>query len=121
MFPLKIWISPVTHNIETTSPGSAYHGYWQDDIYSLNEHFGSHDDLVALSEALHDRNMFLMADVVANHFAWAGTPNNVDYSTYRPFNDSKYFHSPCPINNYNNQAEVENVWPRPPSCEQDLI
>lgn len=35
--------------------------------YSLNEHHGTADDLRELAKALHDRNMYLMVDVVANH------------------------------------------------------
>ena len=53
-----IWISPVTKNIEqSTAYGEAYHGYWQQDIYSINSHFGTTEDLGALAEALHLRGM----------------------------------------------------------------
>lgn len=35
--------------------------------YSLNDNFGTADDLNNLASALHDRGMYLMVDVVANH------------------------------------------------------
>lgn len=35
----------------------AYHGYWPNDLYSINSHFGTSDDLQALSAALHARGM----------------------------------------------------------------
>jgi hypothetical protein len=35
--------------------------------YNVNPHFGTADDIRALSKALHDRGMYLMMDVVANH------------------------------------------------------
>jgi alpha-amylase len=35
----------------------AYHGYWPNDLYSVNSHFGTSDDLQALSAALHARDM----------------------------------------------------------------
>jgi maltooligosyltrehalose synthase len=35
----------------------AYHGYWPNDLYSVNSHFGTSDDLQALSAALHARGM----------------------------------------------------------------
>lgn len=35
--------------------------------YDVNTNYGSADDLLALSTALHDRGMYLMVDVVANH------------------------------------------------------
>lgn len=53
-----VWISPVTKNIEgDTAYGEAYHGYWQQDLYSVNSHFGTEDDLKALAQALHGRGM----------------------------------------------------------------
>lgn len=53
-----VWISPITKNIEvSTGYGEAYHGYWQQDIYALNSHFGTPEDLRALAEALHLRGM----------------------------------------------------------------
>ena len=59
----QMWISPVVQNIEGgtpdgyTSDGSAYHGYWINDIYKINEHFGGAQQLKNLSNALHDRGM----------------------------------------------------------------
>jgi alpha-amylase len=75
-----IWISPMTKQMNgQTSDGygipssimtlaassqtdklttsSSYHGYWAEDIWSVNSAFGTADDLVALSDALHARGM----------------------------------------------------------------
>jgi hypothetical protein len=35
----------------------SYHGYWAEDIWSLNSHFGTESDLKALSDELHKRGM----------------------------------------------------------------
>ncbi|CRG83126.1 alpha-amylase, putative [Talaromyces islandicus] len=106
-----IWISPVTEQLpQNTSDGSSYHGYWQQDIYSLNDHFGTADDLNNLASALHDRGMYLMVDVVANHMGYAGNPTDVDYSVFNPFNSQDYFHSYCAITDYDNQTMVEECW-----------
>ena len=109
-----VWISPVTSQISSnSSDGDSYHGYWQNDLYSLNSAFGNVSDLKALSSALHQRGMYLMVDVVANHFAWPGNYSMVDYATYAPFNDSSYFHKYCAITNddySNNQTAVEDCW-----------
>lgn len=103
-----VWISPITKNIEElTEYGTAYHGYWPEDIYSVNPHFGTADDLLALSDALHARGMFLMVDIVVNHM---GSPPTVDYSRYVPFNDSSYYHPQSFITNYENQQETEEGW-----------
>ena len=106
-----IWISPITLNLpQSTGDGSSYHGYWQQDIYSLNSHFGSGSDLQALASALHQRGMFLMVDIVVNHNGWAGDSSSVDYSTFRPFNDQSLYHTYCPITDYNNQTQKELCW-----------
>ncbi|GIZ42981.1 hypothetical protein CKM354_000622700 [Cercospora kikuchii] len=107
-----VWISPVTHQVEGQSiDGSAYHGYWQDDINEVNEHFGTADDLRALSAELHSRNMFLMVDIVVNHLAWIGAPDTIDYSQFPQFNNEDYFHPYC-VNNYSqdNMTNTEQCW-----------
>ncbi|KAI4166473.1 MAG: hypothetical protein LQ343_008025 [Gyalolechia ehrenbergii] len=65
---------------EITSEGQAYHGYWQQNLYALNSQFGSIEDLQELSTALHARNMYLIIDVVVNHYGWAGDSSTVNYS-----------------------------------------
>ncbi|GKZ66244.1 hypothetical protein AnigIFM50267_011092 [Aspergillus niger] len=88
-----IWISPAQSQISArTADLSAYHGYWPNDLYSINSHFGTPKELEALSSALHDRGMYLMLDIVVGDMAWAGNHSTVDYSTFNPFNDQKYFH-----------------------------
>ncbi|KAB5522819.1 glycoside hydrolase family 13 protein [Coniochaeta sp. 2T2.1] len=105
-----VWISPIVAQMEgNTLDGSSYHGYWAQDIYSLNPSFGTADDLKALSSALHARGMYLMLDVVTNHFAYRGCGNCVDYSIFKPFNSASYFHPFCLID-YNNQTSVEQCW-----------
>ncbi|KAH9980022.1 glycoside hydrolase family 13 protein [Lactifluus volemus] len=70
-----VWISPVSANLEgATSQGEAFHGYWTKDLDSLNPHFGTAEDLRALSAALHKRGMYLMLDVVVNHVAAPALP-----------------------------------------------
>ncbi|OBT77181.1 hypothetical protein VF21_05126 [Pseudogymnoascus sp. 05NY08] len=106
-----VWISPVVHNIDGSTPaGYAYHGYWADNPYTLNDHFGTTDDLKSLSDALHGRRMSLMVDVVINHFGANQDSSSVDYSAYpSPFNAASAFHSPCAID-YTSQTSIENCW-----------
>ena len=53
-----VWISPVTYQLQgNTAWGEAYAGYWQQDLYRVNEHFGTAADLKALSAALHSHGM----------------------------------------------------------------
>ncbi|TFK38764.1 glycoside hydrolase family 13 protein [Crucibulum laeve] len=117
----SVWISPIVGNVEgTTAYGEAYHGYWTSNINTLNSHFGTADDLKALSAALHSRKMYLMVDIVVNHFValnstsptgTAETPaSNLDFSTITPFNTVSSYHPFCFINDYNNQTDVEQCW-----------
>jgi alpha-amylase len=99
-----IWFSPVTKH---TPQG--YHGYYQTDLYSLNEHFGTAQDLKDLSNALNRRSMYLMVDVVTNHFGSETTDTDIDYSAFYPFNSSYYFHDYCAVD-YNNQTSAVMCW-----------
>jgi glycosidase len=58
-----VWITPVYQNHETGS----YHGYGATNMYAVDEHYGTLDDLKALAAALHQRHMKLVLDMVPNH------------------------------------------------------
>jgi len=102
-----VWISPIVKNTD-----QGYHGYWAQDITSINEHFGTLSDLISLRNALNNRGMYLMIDVVGNHM---GNPSQGgSYSEFVPFNSAEHYHDcngcpgSCNIENWNNQAEVEH-------------
>jgi alpha-amylase len=110
-----IQISPVTENIkEDTRGGEAYHGYWPNNMYGINENFGTAGDLSHLSQALHDRGMYLMVDVVINDMAQAidgSMPDQkIDYTKLNPFNDEKYYHKYCNITNYDDNKIAQDCW-----------
>ncbi|RPD65845.1 alpha-amylase [Lentinus tigrinus ALCF2SS1-7] len=104
-----IWISPVSQNYEgpRTPYGDPYHGYWIADATKLNSRFGSADDLKALSDELHRRDMFLMVDVVVNNVMSLETDLS-DLSTYM-FKDKAQYHSYCPIQ-WGNTTSEQNCW-----------
>ncbi|KAJ7053827.1 glycoside hydrolase family 13 protein [Mycena amicta] len=116
-----IWISPIATNVDGTAYGDGYHGYWSLDIDTPTPRFGTSDDLKALSRVLHKRGMFLMLDVVVNHFAAspesASSTSNVtadqltlNYTALSPLSSASDFHHPCFITNYANQTDVEQCW-----------
>lgn len=100
----SVWISPVTKQIP-----DAYHGYSQTDLYSLNDNFGTAQDLKDLSNALHARGMYLMLDVVINHFASATAYPDVNETVFIPFNSSSYFHPYC-LEEANNISSITECW-----------
>ncbi|KAN0071172.1 Glycoside hydrolase superfamily [Elaphomyces granulatus] len=113
-----IQISPVVQNIPNdTLYGDAYHGYWVQNLYALNDHFGSADDLKNLISEVHNRGMYIMVDVVINNMAQAinGTMEDkpqpkIDYSKIIPFNDQKYYHPYCNITNWSDPENYQRCW-----------
>ena len=55
-----IWISPMLLNLNDD-----YHGYAFLDLYQVNDHFGSENDLKSLISAAHARDIWIMLDVVS--------------------------------------------------------
>lgn len=70
-----IWVSPLVKNPETAyglyptprTTFSAYHGYWPISFTELNPHFGTEEDLTNLVNTVHQKNMNILLDFVANH------------------------------------------------------
>lgn len=112
-----IQISPVSENLDqTTAYGQAFHGYWVQNLYALNSNFGTEADLKNLSAELHKRDMYLLVDVVAYEMAYSIGDINmtsttpIDYSVFYPFNNADYYHSYCPIDDWDNVTDYQNCW-----------
>ncbi|KAJ0415792.1 glycoside hydrolase superfamily [Aspergillus carlsbadensis] len=92
-----LWITPVVANHD-----GGYHGYWAKDLYSVNENYGTADDLKSLVSAAHEKGIYVMADVVANHM---GMP--ISENLPEPLNQGSAYHTDCTID-YDDQNSVEN-------------
>jgi alpha-amylase len=98
-----IWISPIIKNRD-----GGYHGYWGTNLYELNYNFGSEQDFVDFVNACHQRNIWVMVDVVANHMG------NLDenFGGNVPFNSGEHYHGFCIISDNDfatkNQDRIEN-------------
>ncbi|KAG9392343.1 alpha-amylase [Carpediemonas membranifera] len=97
-----IWISPIVSQIDAND-GDGFHGYWFKDIYEINSHFGTSEDLKSLVKAAHAKDIWIMLDVVFNHPGPIGN----DFSQINPFNKPEHYHSDCEITNWNDQNNVE--------------
>ncbi|MFB6174365.1 MAG: alpha-amylase family glycosyl hydrolase [Candidatus Nanohalobium sp.] len=82
-----IWISPFYE-------GEAYHGYHITDMYSVDEKFGTEEDLKELTDEVHERDMNIIADFVPNHvsvehefFKEASSFPNSEYRDWFYFRD----------------------------------
>ncbi|KFG79157.1 alpha-amylase A type-3 precursor [Metarhizium anisopliae] len=93
-----IWITPVVANA-----AGGYHGYWAQDLYAINAHYGSANDLKKLVDAAHEKQMYVMIDVVANHMGASALASRQP----SPLDQESSYHPPCPID-YSNQTSIEN-------------
>ena len=100
-----IWISPPLKNKE-----NSYHGYHNIDLNSINENFGTEDDLKQLIKECHKRDIWVILDAVPNHMA-----GDLDISTFIPFNKEEYYHENCDVQENSSQEEKENcrIWGMP--------
>lgn len=55
-----IWLMPI-------NPSPSYHGYDIIDYYDVNPDYGTKDDLLELIQEVHNRDMYIIMDYVANH------------------------------------------------------
>ncbi|KAI6806201.1 alpha-amylase, partial [Hortaea werneckii] len=81
--------------------------YWSQDLYQLEPHFGTEEDLKALVAELHSRQMLIMVDVVVNHMACYG---ECDYNTFNPFDNAVYYHDFCPMTDAVDTFTLQHCW-----------
>jgi glycosidase len=69
-----IWLTAPVDNAKGAGKGidddylySAYHGYWPRDLDAVERRIGTYDDLVAVIEAAHERDLRVVLDYVMNH------------------------------------------------------
>ena len=82
-----IWISPPLKNKE-----GSFHGYHNVDLYQINEHFGTAQELKDLIKACHNRDIWVILDAVPNHMADLSDLNKT-IEELNPFNKSEHFHN----------------------------
>ncbi|RDI47801.1 alpha-amylase family glycosyl hydrolase [Falsibacillus pallidus] len=92
-----IWLTPIFDNQD-----GGYHGYWINDFYKTDEHFGSIEKFKELVKEAHKRDMKVIVDFVANHVGpdnpWVNDPAKKDW-----------FHEKKPIIG-SGQSSLENGW-----------
>jgi len=60
-----LWSTPL---LEDNDAAYSYHGYACSDTYEVDARYGTNDEYVALSNALHEHGMKLIHDYVTNHW-----------------------------------------------------
>uniref|UniRef100_A0A6V0KC07 Glycosyl hydrolase family 13 catalytic domain-containing protein n=1 Tax=Zooxanthella nutricula TaxID=1333877 RepID=A0A6V0KC07_9DINO len=95
-----IWVTPVVENpaVEdapadgTSESGWAYHGYWAQNYYETDPHYGTKQQLKDLVEAVHDLGMCFILDIVMNHMGPIHPRPALDVYKKIPFNKPEYYH-----------------------------
>ncbi|KEF34368.1 alpha-amylase [Deinococcus sp. RL] len=71
-----IWISPVVLQVPAIETGSGphrgrpfagYHGYWAEDFFRVDPHFGTLEDYKDLVQTAHRHGLKIVQDIVVNH------------------------------------------------------
>ena len=78
-----IWISPVVLQVPAIAgptsgpnkdkPFAGYHGYWAEDFFKVDPHFGTLAEYKALIQSAHRNNIKIIQDVVVNHAGYGST------------------------------------------------
>lgn len=94
-----IRLTPIFDNAK-----NGYHGFWVNDFYKVDEHFGTLKSFQTLVKEAHNRKMKVMIDFVTNNVA-------ADHPWIKDSNKQDWFHEKKDIQNgIVNQKELENGW-----------
>ncbi|MFM9151271.1 MAG: alpha-amylase family glycosyl hydrolase [Candidatus Planktophila sp.] len=105
-----VWMTPLVTQVDATSGGAGYHGYWGKDFLNVDPHLGTNEDLLALSACAKKLGLKLILDIVTNH-----TGDVVQYADKRAYipEDLKSAKNPAWLNkleNYHNSGSISNCW-----------
>ena len=112
-----VWMTPLVTQVDATSGGAGYHGYWGEDFLNVDPHLGTNEDLLALSACAKKLGLKLILDIVTNH-----TGDVIQYAgrnAYLP-EEVKDVKNPAWLNkldNYHNSGSTSNCWGEG-RCEQ---
>lgn len=91
-----IWLTPIVKN-----EPKGYHGYWTEDFYQVEEHFGTLEEFKMLVQKAHEKDIKVILDLVVNHTGyqhpWLNDPEKEDW-----------FHEEQSIISWDNQKNVED-------------
>lgn len=77
-----LWISPVVLQVpsiavndgpNTGKPFAGYHGYWAEDFFKTDPHYGTQAELKALIDSAHKNGLKVIQDVVVNHAGYGSS------------------------------------------------
>lgn len=118
-----VWLTPPVANQWWSEKlqYAGYHGYWATDFKAVDAHYGTLQSYQALAKALHQRNMYLIQDIVINHtgnfFGYDGAYDAKDTAKNFVLFESATSKQPAPsqypfslINRHEQQAAAANIY-----------
>ena len=122
-----VWITPVVQQRNGVQcidvPGRdkvcqvPYHGFWTENFYAIDAHFGTPEDLLSLSLALKERGMGLVLDMIINHVR--PIDDAADATAVRPFDKPEHYNmfGAAPGEGFASYLKHPKVCLPPPGCE----
>ena len=96
----SVWISPIfTMRTEKFIGHGAFHGYWIQNLDTIETRFGGERALRNVSKKLQDEDISLVMDMVYNHVSFDSPLVNQKPS---------WFHPAKPISDWNDEFELQN-------------
>lgn len=116
-----IWITPPVKQYASDSChlvngkkwcSDGFSGYWAEDFFEIDPHFGSREDMRALADNLHARKMCLVLDMVTNH---AGIiDSDASAERIKPFDKIEYYHQLAGPETFGAVQGLNGTWHPPP-------
>lgn len=91
----------LTSIFDNTAGG--YHGYWVNDFYKPDEHFGSMKTFKKLVQEAHKREMKVVIDFVSNNVS-------LEHPWLKDSSKKNWFHEKQEMSDSKEQEELENGW-----------
>lgn len=100
-----ISLSPIMANSE-----KGYHGYWIEDFFSVEEQFGTMEDVQQLVEEAHKRDMKVLLEFVINYVSvshpWVDDAEKQDYFTAQDKTEPEWMNQTAKLNLENPEVEA---------------
>lgn len=103
----SVQVSPIQGTKDSTKDPSRWWVLYQPTNQSIgNDQLGSYDDFKSLCDEADKYGISIVVDVVMNHMANNGNPDQLDSKVDSSFKDSSLYHNQGQCNNWNNRYDI---------------
>ncbi len=135
-----VWLSPIFKNRQEKN--DTYHGYGIQNFLEVDPRFGTLKDLQELVSRAHDRDMYVILDIIINHtgdnwaypgdhpyYYWKDAPGPFDFGFWREVDPSAGFHGndavwPVELQSkdcYKRRGQIRNWYNRQEGIDGDFL